>query len=127
MAIQVLHDRKACEFAAQVDGERAVLQYHLAASVMTIVHTRVPAAIGSRGIAAELTRAALDAARAEGWKVEPACSYAVAFMRRHAEYADLLQVGGDAGGGKKHEDALLDEAIEESFPASDSPSVGSSN
>jgi predicted GNAT family acetyltransferase len=127
VAIQVLHDRKACEFAAQVDGERAVLQYHLAAPVMTIVHTRVPAAIGSRGIAAELTRAALDAARAEGWKVVPACSYAVAFIRRHTEYADLLQVGADAGGGKKHEDALLDEAIEESFPASDSPSVGSSN
>ncbi len=127
MAIQVLHDRKACEFAAQVDGERAVLQYRLAGQVMIILHTRVPTAIGSRGIAAELTRAALDAARAQGWKVDPACSYAVAFMRRHAEYADLLQVGDNQSGGKKHEDELLDEAIEESFPASDSPSVGSSN
>jgi len=37
-----------------------------------------------------LTRAALAHARAAGLKVIPECSYAVAFMQRHGEYADLL-------------------------------------
>jgi predicted GNAT family acetyltransferase len=44
----------------------------------------VPAPIGGRGIAAELTRAALETAEAAGWTVVPVCSYAAAYMRRHA-------------------------------------------
>ena len=35
-------------------------------------------------------RTALEYARAESLKVEPACSYAAAFMERHPQYADLL-------------------------------------
>jgi GNAT superfamily N-acetyltransferase len=76
----------------------------------------VPQAARGRGIAAELMRAAVSAARSAGWTINPVCSYAVAYMRRHP---DDLQ--------NQHVDDLLDEALEESFPASDSPSVGSSN
>jgi predicted GNAT family acetyltransferase len=36
---------------------------------------------------------ALETARANGWKVVPMCSYAVAYLRRHPEYNDLLQGG----------------------------------
>jgi predicted GNAT family acetyltransferase len=57
---------------------------------MTITHTLVPEAIGGRGVAADLTRAALETARANGWKVVPMCSYAVTYLRRHPEYNDLL-------------------------------------
>jgi hypothetical protein len=59
---------------------------------------------------------ALDAARTAGWSVNPACSYAKAYMARHGHAGD-----------KQHLDELLDEALDESFPASDSPSVGGSN
>jgi predicted GNAT family acetyltransferase len=45
--------------------------------------------VGGRGIAAELTKFALDTARANGWKVRPLCSYAEVYMRRHPEYNDL--------------------------------------
>lgn len=99
------HDIAAHRFTLDIDGERGVLDYILSDGalsggkqsdaalhdrVMTIVHTGVPPPIGGRGIASELTRAALDVARREGWKVVPACSYAAAFLRRHPEYADLL-------------------------------------
>jgi hypothetical protein len=57
---------------------------------MTITHTGVPAEVGGRGIASALVQAALETARGEGWKVLPACSYAVAWMQRHPAYADLL-------------------------------------
>jgi predicted GNAT family acetyltransferase len=73
-----------------VEGYRGELDYTLRDGVMVITHTEVPPAIGGRGIAAALTRAALDTARREGWRVRPACSYAAAFMRRHSEFSDLL-------------------------------------
>jgi predicted GNAT family acetyltransferase len=114
--IAVEHDQAAHRFTTTVDGHRGVLDYTLADGVMTIVHTGVPAQIGGRGVAAELMKAALKAARVAGWKVDPACSYAAAYMRRHLD-----------GDEKQHEENLLDEALDESFPASDPPSVGRSN
>jgi predicted GNAT family acetyltransferase len=90
MAIDVQHDPSARVFVAVVDGHRCVLEYQLAGSTMTITHTGVPPAVGGRGIAGDLTRAAVDAARAAGWKIVPACSYARTFFERKPEYADLL-------------------------------------
>ena len=84
------HDAAASRFQTVIDGQRAVLDYELDHGAMVITHTGVPEAIGGRGIAAALTRFALDHARAAGWKVVPACAYAATFMKRHGEYADLL-------------------------------------
>lgn len=111
----VEHDPQAQIFTMTVEGHRSVLDYQLAGSVMTITHTVVPPAIGGRGIAADLMRAALAAARTAGWTVIPACSYAAAYMQRHPD-----------AGERQHTEDLLDEALDESFPASDSPSVGGS-
>jgi predicted GNAT family acetyltransferase len=83
---------------------------------MSITHTRVPPAIGGRGVAAELMRAALSAAGDAGWSVHPVCSYAVAYMAKHPQDPD-----------RQHIEDLLDEALDESYPASDSPSVGGSS
>lgn len=90
MSIDVQHDRAAGVFSAVVDGERCVLEYRLAGATMTITHTGVPSAVGGRGIAGALTRRALEVARAEGWKVVPACSYARDYFERHRDQADLL-------------------------------------
>ena len=112
----ISHDQNAKRFTTEVDGQHAELTYTVAGSVMTITHTRVPEAIGGRGIAAKLMSAALRVAETAGWSVNPACSYAAAYMRRRAQEPD-----------KKHMEDLLDEALDESFPASDSPSVGGSS
>lgn len=112
----ISHDQKANRFTTEVDGHSAELDYTIAGSVMTITHTRVPQPIGGRGVAAELMRAALQVAAERGWSIDPACSYAAAYMRKHAKEPE-----------KRHMDALLDEALDESFPASDSPSVGGSS
>lgn len=90
MLPSIHHDPTTGRFTTTVDGVDCLLEYHLAASVMTITHTGVPAAVGGRGIAAALARAALDAARANGWRVVPACSYVAAWVSRHPEYADLI-------------------------------------
>jgi predicted GNAT family acetyltransferase len=111
--ITISHDANEHRFSTEVEGSAAYLDYTLADGVMTVTHTRVPPAIGGRGIAAKLMGAALDAAGKAGWSVHPVCSYAVAYMARYA-----------ADSSQRHTDELLDEALDESFPASDSPAVG---
>ena len=86
----VAHEPGAQRFLLDLDGHQAVLDYQRRGHAMVITHTHVPEAIGGRGIAALLTRAALEHARQAGWQVVPECSYAAAFIQRHGEYAGLL-------------------------------------
>jgi predicted GNAT family acetyltransferase len=85
----VRHDAERRRFETTVDGYDCEIDYRLNGKVMTITHTGVPAPVGGRGIAAEMTRFALETARTNGWKVVPACSYAAAYMQRHPEFDDL--------------------------------------
>jgi uncharacterized protein len=87
--MDVTHDASGRRFAITVDGHACEVDYRLADGVMTITHTGVPSEVGGRGIAGALTRAALEHARAEGWKVVPACSYAIDWMNKHPEFDDL--------------------------------------
>ncbi len=77
-------------FFAEIDGYLAKLEYALDGDIMTITHTHVPEALGGRGIAGQLTKAAFDHARSAGWKIMPACSYAAAWAKRHPETQGLL-------------------------------------
>ena len=86
----IAHDPASQRFTTEVDGQAAYLEYERADDdVMVITHTIVPPAIGGRGIASDLVRAALEHAEAEGLKVDPRCSYADAWMRKHPEYDAL--------------------------------------
>ena len=88
--MQISHQPEASRFHATVDGHEAELTYRLDGGRLTIGHTGVPGAIGGRGVAAELVRAALDFARSEALMVVPACSYAAVYIQRHPQYADLV-------------------------------------
>ena len=87
----VHHDPDARRLHTRVEGHEAELRYSLRDGRMVIDHTGVPDAIGGRGIAGLLVKAALDLARARGWRVVPACSYSAAYVQRHPEYADLIE------------------------------------
>lgn len=90
MFAEINHNPRAHRFETKVDGVPCVLDYTLTDDgVMTITHTIVPSAVGGRGIASNLVRTALDTAREEHWKVDPACSYSEIWMTRHPEYQDL--------------------------------------
>ena len=102
--------------SAEVEGQTALLDYEVHGNLMTITHTHVPDRIRGRGVAAELMRSALQLAATNGWTVKPLCSYAIAYMKRHSDEA-----------GEFHREELLDEALEESFPASDPAATGGVN
>lgn len=90
MAVTVLHDPAQRRFYTEVEGVLALLDYRLDQGHLVIAHTGVPDAIGGRGIASDLVRAAFDYARQSGLKVRPACSYAAAWIERHPEYNEQL-------------------------------------
>ena len=77
-------------FQTVVEGHACVTDYRLADGVMAITHTGVAPPLQGRGIGAALVQALLDHARAHRLKVQPLCSYARVYMRRHPETADLL-------------------------------------
>ena len=86
---EIRHDAAHHRFVTEVDGHTAYVEYEPGDSAIAITHTIVPQEIGGRGIAAALVKAALDHARAQGLKVDPQCSYADVWMRRHPEYEPL--------------------------------------
>ena len=87
---EILHEVPEQRFVTQAEGHAARLDYIENEGRLTITHTIVPPEIGGRGIAGELVRAALAYARDAGLKVDPQCSYADAWMRRHPEF-DVLR------------------------------------
>jgi predicted GNAT family acetyltransferase len=117
LTLKIDHDRTTHRLSTQLDGQTAQLDYELDGKVMSITHTLVPRPIEGRGVAAELMRSALKLAAANGWTVKPVCSYAVAYLKKHPPKVD----------DGAHLEDLLDEALDESFPASDSPAVGGTN
>ncbi len=86
----VQHNPAAQRFEVDLGDALAVLDYRLEAGRMVFTHTGVPRAYEGRGIASALVRAGLTYAREHGYKVVPVCSFVVAYLRRHPEYADLV-------------------------------------
>ena len=90
---EIRHNVAARRFETTVDDLLARADYQLAGDVMRLYHTEVPPALEGRGIAAALVKAALAHARGAHLKVEPACGYVRAYMKRHPETHDLLADG----------------------------------
>ncbi|MCF7220638.1 GNAT family N-acetyltransferase [Marilutibacter chinensis] len=84
------HDADVHRFATVVDDTRAYLDYRLDGRVLVVTHTWVPEAIGGRGVAGHLVRAAFEYARQAQLAVRTQCSYAEAWVKRHPEYQALL-------------------------------------
>ncbi len=86
---EIRHDAAHHRFVTEVDGHTAYVEYEPGDSAIAITHTIVPQEIGGRGIAGQLVRAAALHARNEGLRVDPICSYADAWMRKHPEFDAL--------------------------------------
>jgi len=89
-SLEVVHNTAADRFELRIGGELCVLDYRRASDTLVIYHTEVPPPFQGRGLAARMTRAALDFARSQNLKVEPRCPYTAVFMQKHPEYSDLL-------------------------------------
>lgn len=58
---------------------------------VAIDHTYVDPSLRGQGVAGKLMKLVIDEARAEGFLIEPLCTYAHSTFERHPEYADVLR------------------------------------
>ena len=56
----------------------------------TGMHTVITEDFGHRGLARALVEASLEAARDNGWKVRPVCSYVQRFLAGTTEFDDVI-------------------------------------
>lgn len=56
-----------------------------------IKHTEVAKMHEGKGYGSQLVRKALDDIRSQGKSVIPICPYALAYIKRHREYVDLVR------------------------------------
>ena len=86
----VRNNAEAGRFEIEAGGELAVANYKVRGNTIYFTHTEVPESMEGHGIGNALARAALDYARASGFRVVPICKFIAAFIKRHPEYQDLV-------------------------------------
>jgi predicted GNAT family acetyltransferase len=72
----------------EVVGE---LMYRKQGEVVTLIHTEIAARLEGRGLGEQLVAGVLDDIRGEGLHIVPLCPFVGAYLRRHPEYADLVE------------------------------------
>jgi predicted GNAT family acetyltransferase len=82
------HNAAQSRYELDTDHGLAVAVYRQQGDNRIFTHTEVPRADEGRGFASRLVRDALDDSRRAGFRIVPACSFVVAFMRRHPEYRE---------------------------------------
>jgi len=91
MADNVVDNPDRHRFELNVDGQVVFADYRRKGDVLTILHVEAPPALRGTGAAGRFMQGVMDKVRAEGLKVMPVCSYAVAWLERHKEYQDLIE------------------------------------
>ena len=84
----VRHNAAQSRYELDTEHGLAIAIYCEQGDRAIFTHTEVPPADEGKGIGARLVRAALDDTRGRGFNIVPACSFVVAFVRRHPEYND---------------------------------------
>jgi predicted GNAT family acetyltransferase len=89
--VQVRDNPDESRYEVSVDGRLAGFsEYALHGEDADFLHTEIDDAFSGRGLATHLIRAALDDARARGWRVMPYCRFVRKFIAEHADYVDLV-------------------------------------
>lgn len=90
--VRVSNNEGAGRYEVHLDGTLAgYAEYELRDSTIVFSHTVTLPEFGGRGVASAVAAFSLGDARRRGLRVVPVCSFYVEYLRRHPEYADLLQ------------------------------------
>jgi len=78
-------------YEAHLDTALAgILEYKVKGDRIALIHTEVPPAFEGHGVAAAITRFALDDARRRGLRVLALCPYVRRYLETHPENLDIV-------------------------------------
>ena len=87
----LLRDNAAARrFEMHEDGHTVFADYRRSDGRLIIDHVEAPPALRGTGAAGRFMEALANHAQASGEKITPLCAYAATWLRRHAEYRDLI-------------------------------------
>lgn len=72
------------------EGGVSWCDYRVSSNGVLLTHVETPYELRGRGHAAELMAAIVAHAREKGLKLQPLCSYAVAYLQRRKDVADVV-------------------------------------
>lgn len=84
----VTHNVAQQRYELPVDHGLAIAVYRQQGDARVFTHTEVPPEDEGKGIGARVVKAALEDTRKQGFRIVPACSFVVAYVRRHPEFDD---------------------------------------
>lgn len=86
--MNVTHNAAQRRYELSVEHGLAIAAYRAQGQSRIFTHTEVPPEDEGKGIGARVVKAALEDTRRQGFKIVPACSFVVAYVRRHPEFDD---------------------------------------
>ena len=86
--MSVTHNAAQQRYELLVDHGLAIAAYREQGKSRVFTHTEVPPEDEGKGIGARIVKGALEDTRQQGFKIVPACSFVVAYVRRHPEFDD---------------------------------------
>jgi predicted GNAT family acetyltransferase len=86
--MSVTHNTARNRYEMPTEHGLAVAEYRQQGDRLIFTHTEVPPQDEGKGFAAKVVGAALEDTHRRGLKIVPACSYVVAYVRRHPEFDD---------------------------------------
>lgn len=86
--MSVTHNAAESRYEMKADHGLALAVYRQQGDARIFTHTEVPPEDEGKGLGARLVKAALEDTRKQGFKIVPACSFIVAYVRRHPEFDD---------------------------------------
>jgi predicted GNAT family acetyltransferase len=91
-APRVVDEPDERRFSVRLGEDVAELGYRRRGDRLLLIHTEVPPAFEGRGIGGLLVRHAVERAREEGLTVMPYCRFANAWLRRHPDVAQTVEI-----------------------------------
>jgi predicted GNAT family acetyltransferase len=91
LAAEVLDNPRRSRYELRIDGELAGWsEYRPAGESLIVAHTEIVPGREGEGLASLLVGETLKDICASGKTVIPTCPFTAAYIRRHAEFADLV-------------------------------------
>ena len=86
----VIDNVQAHRFELVENGLTAFADYHRHGARVPVPHVEAPVALQGTGATGRLMEGMVERIRADHQKIVPICPYAVAWLKRHPEHADVV-------------------------------------